>query len=115
MLQVPSVKKDQVMELEVEVQGDTFYSKRARKVMIKSFNPQSFIQSDKPIYLPGQTGNLHTITVGHHRTANYHVCMLMSPSALQTRLTGLKLEAICCQGESSSDSANNPRVSLVIS
>lgn len=56
--QVPSFKKDQVMELEVEVQGDTFYSKEARKVMIKSFNPASFIQTDKPIYLPGQTGNL---------------------------------------------------------
>lgn len=56
--QVPSVKKDQVMELEVEVQGDTFYSKEARKVMIRNFNSASFIQTDKPIYLPGQTGNL---------------------------------------------------------
>lgn len=50
--------KDQVMELEVEVQGDSFYSKEARKVMIRTFKLESFIQTDKPIYLPGQTGNL---------------------------------------------------------
>lgn len=54
--QVPYVEKDQVMELEVEVQGTTFYSKEARKVMIRNFKPESFIQTDKPIYLPGQTG-----------------------------------------------------------
>ncbi|KAF3847191.1 hypothetical protein F7725_020219 [Dissostichus mawsoni] len=36
---------------------DTFYSKEVRKVMIRSYQPMTFIQTDKPIYLPGQTGN----------------------------------------------------------
>lgn len=58
MSQVPNVEKDQVMELEVEVRGENFYSKETRKVMIRNFQPASLIQTDKPIYLPGQTGNL---------------------------------------------------------
>uniref|UniRef100_A0A672JGA0 Alpha-1-macroglobulin-like n=1 Tax=Salarias fasciatus TaxID=181472 RepID=A0A672JGA0_SALFA len=42
----------------VEVRGNTFHSKEVRKVMIKSYQPITFVQTDKPIYLPGQTGNL---------------------------------------------------------
>lgn len=61
MPQVPSVKKDKVKILEVEVQGDNFYSKKARKVMIRSLKLASFIQTDKPIYIPGQTSNLQMI------------------------------------------------------
>lgn len=44
--------------LEVEVRGDTFHSKESRKVLVKRFKPASFIQTDKPIYIPGQTGKL---------------------------------------------------------
>lgn len=54
-----------MMELEVEVQGDTFYSKGARKVLIRQFNPESFIQTDKPLYLPGQTGNPQLLADAH--------------------------------------------------
>lgn len=50
-----------VHKLEVEVQGNTFYSKEVRKVMTRAFEPMTFIQTDKPIYLPGQTGNLELI------------------------------------------------------
>uniref|UniRef100_A0A672JDB3 Alpha-1-macroglobulin-like n=1 Tax=Salarias fasciatus TaxID=181472 RepID=A0A672JDB3_SALFA len=52
----------------VEVRGNTFHSKEVRKVMIKSYQPITFVQTDKPIYLPGQTGNLQftcdTLPVG---------------------------------------------------
>lgn len=61
MLQVPLVQKNVVQNLEVEVQGDTFYSKEVRKVMIKIYQPMTFVQTDKPIYLPGQTGNFEQI------------------------------------------------------
>lgn len=61
MPQVPSVQKDEVKLLEVKVQGDNFYSKEARKIMIRYLEPTSFIQTDKPIYLPGQTSNLQMI------------------------------------------------------
>lgn len=45
--------------LEVEVQGNSFHSKESRKVLVKRFKPASFIQTDKPIYIPGQTGEVH--------------------------------------------------------
>uniref|UniRef100_A0A3Q3XBL7 Alpha-macroglobulin receptor-binding domain-containing protein n=1 Tax=Mola mola TaxID=94237 RepID=A0A3Q3XBL7_MOLML len=51
------LEKEKVLLMEVEVKGDTFYSKEARKVMIRIYKPMTFIQTDKPIYLPGQTGN----------------------------------------------------------
>uniref|UniRef100_A0A7N8XSC1 Alpha-2-macroglobulin-like n=1 Tax=Mastacembelus armatus TaxID=205130 RepID=A0A7N8XSC1_9TELE len=54
--QVPLVKKQEVQTFEVEVRGDTFYSKEVRKVMIKVYQPMTFVQTDKPLYLPGQTG-----------------------------------------------------------
>lgn len=61
LLQVPTVEKEVVLNMEVEVKGNTFYSKEIRKVMIRVYKPMSFIQSDKPIYLPGQTGNTELI------------------------------------------------------
>ena len=54
--QAPLVQKNEVQNLEVEVRGNTFYSKEVRRVMIKIFQ-LTFIQTDKPMYLPGQTGN----------------------------------------------------------
>lgn len=56
MLQVPSVEEQQVRNLEVVVRGENFYSKEVRKVMIKVYKPLTFVQTDKPIYLPGQKG-----------------------------------------------------------
>ncbi|XP_044057402.1 ovostatin homolog 2-like [Siniperca chuatsi] len=53
----PLVQNEVVQKLEVEVQGDNFYSKEVRKVVIKVYQPMTFVQTDKPIYLPGQTGN----------------------------------------------------------
>lgn len=60
--QVPLVEKDKVMLFEVEVRGKTFYSKQVRKVSIRLYKPMTFVQSDKPIYLPGQTGNFKLLT-----------------------------------------------------
>lgn len=57
MLQVPAGKDEEVRNFEVEVRGDNFYSKEVRKVMIRVYKPMTFVQTDKPIYLPGQTGN----------------------------------------------------------
>lgn len=45
-----------IHNFEVEVRGDMFYSKEVRIVQIKAYQPVTFIQTDKPIYLPGQTG-----------------------------------------------------------
>uniref|UniRef100_A0A7N8Y068 Alpha-2-macroglobulin-like n=1 Tax=Mastacembelus armatus TaxID=205130 RepID=A0A7N8Y068_9TELE len=39
---VPLVKKQEVQTFEVEVRGDTFYSKEVRKVMIQVYQPMTF-------------------------------------------------------------------------
>ncbi|XP_053728850.1 alpha-2-macroglobulin-like [Synchiropus splendidus] len=51
----PVVADEAVKMLETVVQGKTFYSREVRKVKIKSYKPVTFIQTDKPLYLPGQT------------------------------------------------------------
>ncbi|CAL8350313.1 unnamed protein product [Lota lota] len=52
-----------VRDLEVIIRGQEFEMKEVRKVMIKSFTPQTYIQTDKPIYLPGQTVHFRVITL----------------------------------------------------
>ncbi|XP_073343453.1 alpha-2-macroglobulin-P-like isoform X3 [Pagrus major] len=61
--QAPFVQKNEVQHFKVEVQGATFHSEDVRKVMIKIYRPVTFIQTDKPIYLPGQTVHFRVITL----------------------------------------------------
>jgi len=57
-LQAPQVDKESVQMLKVEVQGKVFRATEERKVMFRRYLPLTFIQTDKPIYNPGQTGEL---------------------------------------------------------
>ncbi|XP_071372715.1 alpha-2-macroglobulin-like [Centroberyx affinis] len=59
----PIVQDQEVLNFEVEVKGDTFHSKEVRKIMIKAYRPMTFVQTDKPIYLPGQTVHFRVITL----------------------------------------------------
>ncbi|XP_034557119.1 alpha-2-macroglobulin-like protein 1 [Notolabrus celidotus] len=79
--QAPLVQ-DQVRQLEVEVRGQTFYSKEVRKVMFKTYQPSTFVQTDKPIYLPGQTVNFRVISLDSKlRPANplYNIIEIEDP------------------------------------
>lgn len=105
MSQVPSTEKDDVRRLEVEVQGNTFYSKESRKVLIKLFKPASFIQTDKPIYIPGQTGEVYPGTQLLLRCCG-NTCA-PCPSPLQGHLSGLGAEAVCSAGESAASSKSS--------
>uniref|UniRef100_A0A8C9XKJ1 Alpha-2-macroglobulin-like n=1 Tax=Sander lucioperca TaxID=283035 RepID=A0A8C9XKJ1_SANLU len=60
---VPLVQDEMVQNFVVEVRGNTFYSKEVRKVKIKVYRPMTFIQTEKPIYLPGQTVHFRVITL----------------------------------------------------
>ncbi|KAA0701948.1 Pregnancy zone protein C3 and PZP-like alpha-2-macroglobulin domain-containing protein 6 [Triplophysa tibetana] len=59
--QAPLVVVDSVQEIKVEVKGESFQMTEERKVMFRHYNPLTFIQTDKPIYIPGQTVRVVTM------------------------------------------------------
>ncbi|XP_029028271.1 alpha-2-macroglobulin-like [Betta splendens] len=79
---VPLAENRKVVNLEVEVEGNTYYSKHVRKVMIKVYEAMTFIQTDKPLYLPGQTVKFRVVTLDtKFRPANqlYNVIEMKDP------------------------------------
>ncbi|KAG1932691.1 alpha-2-macroglobulin-like [Pimephales promelas] len=59
----PLVKAESGQKMKVELQGETFKMTEERKVMFKPYHPLTFIQTDKPIYIPGQTVNFRAVTM----------------------------------------------------
>ncbi|XP_042627062.1 uncharacterized protein LOC122147697 [Cyprinus carpio] len=53
--QTPLVEAESVQTMKVELQGKNFKMTEERKVVFRRYNPLTFIQTDKPIYIPGQT------------------------------------------------------------
>ncbi|XP_048865436.1 alpha-2-macroglobulin-like protein 1 [Brienomyrus brachyistius] len=59
----PNVEKDSVQTIRVEVKGQAFQLADERKVLFKPVLPITFIQTDKPVYKPGQMVNFRVITM----------------------------------------------------
>ncbi|XP_029028273.1 alpha-2-macroglobulin-like isoform X2 [Betta splendens] len=83
----PLVQNPEVQRFEVEVRGDGFYSKRVQKLMIKVYQPMTFIQTDKPIYLPGQTVHFRVVSLDiRFRPANQLYDAIYLEDAQQNRI-----------------------------
>lgn len=56
LTQTPKVSVESIQVIRVELRGQDIQMMKETNVRIKPATPISFIQTDKPIYKPGQTG-----------------------------------------------------------
>ncbi|XP_065816781.1 alpha-2-macroglobulin isoform X2 [Labrus bergylta] len=63
--QAPLVKNYKLHNFKVKVEGDEFLSEEVRMVWVKDNGQMTYVQTDKPLYLPGQTVHFRVFTLDH--------------------------------------------------
>ncbi|XP_034024636.1 alpha-2-macroglobulin-like [Thalassophryne amazonica] len=62
--QAPMVSKQEIYNFEVEIRGGAaFPPRQVRKIIFKRYKPFTFIQTDRPIYSPGQEVQFRIMTL----------------------------------------------------
>ncbi|XP_055007243.1 LOW QUALITY PROTEIN: pregnancy zone protein-like [Boleophthalmus pectinirostris] len=61
--QAPVVEDSEIQNFEFEIKGKNFQRWETHKIQIKNHGLKTFIQTDKPLYLPGQTVHFRVVTL----------------------------------------------------
>ncbi|KAF4797275.1 alpha-2-macroglobulin-like protein 1 [Turdus rufiventris] len=59
----PAKGKEEIVALNVSIQGDSLSVSEAKKVMLRALNPGIFIQTDKAVYKPGQEVKFRVVSL----------------------------------------------------
>ncbi|CAJ1065980.1 alpha-2-macroglobulin-like protein 1 isoform X1 [Xyrichtys novacula] len=63
IFQAPMEDDEKILNFKVVVDGNKFKSEEVRRVMVKGYQQLTFIQTDRPLYLPGQTVHFRVVTL----------------------------------------------------
>ncbi|KYO44382.1 hypothetical protein Y1Q_0012141 [Alligator mississippiensis] len=59
----PATGGEEVAHLHVSIEGDSLKFSERKKVLLKALEPGTFVQTDKPIYKPGQTVKFRVVSL----------------------------------------------------